>query len=79
MQSGGLPEILLEQNLADMKNRMKDNISAVSSASGNKITNISLKLDNVSLPNIKNGQDAEKFIQELKRISLDAQQFVNKK
>ncbi len=79
MQSGGLSEILLEQNLADMKNRMKDNISAVSSASGNKITNISLKLDNVSLPNIKNGQDAEKFIQELKRISLDAQQFVNKK
>lgn len=79
MQSGGLPEILLEQNLADMKNRMKDNISAISSASGNKITNISLKLDNVSLPNIKNGQDAEKFIQELKRISLDAQQFVNKK
>ena len=79
MQSGGLPEILLEQNLADMKNRMKDNISAVSSASGKKITNISLKLDNVSLPNIKNGQDAEKFIQELKRISLDAQQFVNKK
>lgn len=79
MQLGGLPAFLQKQNLADMADRMKESISVISSAAGNKITNISLKLDNVSLPNIKNSQDAEKFIQELKRISLDAQQFANKK
>lgn len=62
-----------------MADRMRDSISAISSAAGNKITNISLKLDNVSLPNIQSGQDAEKFIQELKRISLDALQYANKK
>lgn len=79
MQLGGLPASLQKQNLADMADRMRNSISAISSAAGNKITNISLKLDNVSLPNIKSGQDAEKFIQELKRISLDALQYANKK
>lgn len=79
MQLGGLPASLQKQNLADMADRMRNSISAISWAAGNKITNISLKLDNVSLPNIKSGQDAEKFIQELKRISLDALQYANKK
>lgn len=79
MQLGGLPASLQKQNLADMADRMRNSISAISSAARNKITNISLKLDNVSLPNIKSGQDAEKFIQELKRISLDALQYANKK
>lgn len=56
-----------------------DGLSKINRNVDNMQTIINLQMDNVSLPNIKSGEDADKLVNELSRIALDAAQFANKR